>query len=290
MRFGIVCKHFKEVGNIERLTAQQFEKFRSFIYAKCGVRIDEKKIAFLSNRIGKRLRRGGYEDFDVYYRHLLSRQGESELTYFIDAITTRETYFFRTEKHFDWLSQEYLAELIAQHRAGEREASLRLWSAGCSSGAEPYSLAICLAENRYRLRDWSLEVLGTDISKEALQAAGDGEFNERMMKAVTDRQRRRFFRYSESEQTWKVRPEIRELVEFKYHNLIAPIREEPFDCIFIRNVLIYFDEKSKQVALRNMLHQLAVGGYLIVGPSEGVYDMLGSLEKRTTFLYQKVNA
>ena len=104
------------------------------------------------------------------------RPGSRELESFLDAITTNETFFFRTAKHFDWLKTDLLTELIAQHRAGQRPPSLRIWSAGCASGAEPYSIAICLAENMYRLRDWSLQILGTDISEDMLRAAREGVF------------------------------------------------------------------------------------------------------------------
>jgi chemotaxis protein methyltransferase CheR len=274
---------------LERLNPQQFDQFCDFIYKKSGIRIDQKKVSLLSNRIRRRLKAGEFENFEVYYRFLTSRAGASELEAFLDAVTTNETFFFRTEKQFDWLKADLLSELVAQYRAGQRSPSLRIWSAGCASGAEPYSIAICLAENNYRLRDWSLEILGTDISEAALRTARDGVFKSRAVEAVTEKQRRRFFQHRADDDLWQVRPEIKQLVEFETHNLIQPPPGTAFDCIFIRNVLIYFDHESKQVVIKNLLNSLAVGGYLVVGPSEGIYDMLDPLEKRSPLLYQKVD-
>ena len=273
---------------LERLNPHQFDQFREFIYTKCGIRIDEKKVTLLSNRIRRRLRAGEFDNFDAYYRFLTSPAGTGELEGFLDAITTNETFFFRTEKHFDWLKTDMIADVVTQLRAGKRSPVLRFWSAGCASGAEPYSIAICLVENMYRLGDWSLNILGTDISEEMLREAREGFFKPRAMESVTETQRRRHFRYLAEDDVWQVRPEIKQLVEFKKHNLMQPPPQSACDCIFIRNVLIYFDRESKQVVINNLLSALAVGGYLVVGPSEGVYDMLGPLRKISPFLYQKV--
>ena len=274
---------------VERLNTQQFDQFRAFIYKQCGIRIDEKKGAMLSHRIRRRLKAGQFENFDVYYRFLTSPAGASELEGFLDAITTNETFFFRTEKHFDWLKSDFLAEVIAQERTGQRSRSLRIWSAGCATGAEPYSIAICLAENAYRLRDWSLAILGTDISEESLSTAREGAFKPRAVEAVSDAQRRRYFQYDPQSDVWRIRPEVKKLVEFKRHNLMSPLNEGTFDCIFIRNVLIYFDRQSKAVVVKNLLGALADGGYLVVGPSEGIYDLLAPLEKITPLVYRRAD-
>ena len=275
------------IVQLERLNQKQFDLFRAFIYAKCGIRIDEKKVSLLSNRIRRRLKAGGFKDFDSYYQYLTSSADPGELEGFLNAITTNETFFFRTQKHFDWIKEVLLPEVIGQWRSGRRSPSLRFWSAGCASGAEPYSIAICLAENRYRTRDWSFQILGTDISEEALQVARDGRFKARAVEAVTGDQRRRFFQFLAEEESWQVRPEIRKMVEFRRHNLMQPMLEPVFDCILIRNVLIYFDRESKKVVIRNLIDALAVGGYLLVGPSEGIYDLLKPLRRISPLLYQK---
>jgi chemotaxis protein methyltransferase CheR len=278
-----------EVAHVElaRLDESQFERFRSFIYEQSGIRVDSRKVTLLSNRIRRRLKAGGFVDFDSYYRHLTSVDGKGEVGYFLDAVTTNETFFYRTKGHFDWFSTEFLAEAVHAARNGDRQPELRIWSAGCASGAEAYTIAICLAENSYRLRDWTLSIVATDISEEALQTAREAVFKTRAVEAVPPKLLRRYFQDWREDGFRQVRPEIRQRVQFQRHNLMEPIGHVPFDCIFIRNVLIYFDRESKRCVVDNLVRALAPGGYLVVGPSEGIYDMLGPLEKRSVFLYQK---
>jgi chemotaxis protein methyltransferase CheR len=273
---------------LQKLNKQQFDRFCDFIYRTSGIRIAENKQTLLSNRIRRRLQDG--QDFDAYYRFLTSPQGGGEIASFIDAITTNETFFFRTGSHFEWIETGLLPEVIAAQRLGRRPRSLRFWSAGCATGAEPYSIAICLLENRHRLRDWSLEILGTDISDEALNVARAGRYRPRAVEAVTERQLRRYFEAPTEDDTRAVRAEVREMVRFERHNLLSPIKAEPFDCVLIRNVLIYFDRDSKERVVANLIDAIAPGGYLVVGPSEGVYDMLEPLERHATFLYRKPDA
>jgi chemotaxis protein methyltransferase CheR len=273
--------------NLEQLNPQQFHRFREFIYQQSGIRIDARKISLLSNRIRRRLRAGDFADFDAYYRHLTSRRGVPELEHFLDAITTNETFFFRSDSHFAWLKSQFLPEVLAAQRRGTRPRALRVWSAGCASGAEVYSIAICIRESQLLFRDWAITILGTDISEEALQRAREGTFNARAMGGVSDRQRRRYFDTPGSPNMWEVKSSLRRMVQFQKHNLMTPSSQPPFDCIFIRNVLIYFDRASKQTVVNNLIQALAAGGYLVVGPSEGIYEMLTSLRKHSAFLYEK---
>lgn len=270
-----------------RLTEQQFDRFRDFIYRHSGIRMDATKITLVSNRIRRRLKAGGLDDFDSYYRHLTSPQGAGELEHFLDAITTNETHFFRTAAHFQWFKQDFLGELVSRRLRDEHPASLRVWSAACSTGEEPYSLAICVAENLLRLRGWKISILGTDISEAALKDARTAAYRERALEEISPVQLRRYFDEVPASGTWQVRESVRNLVEFRRHNLMERLKQPAFDCIFIRNVLIYFDRESKRVVVRNLIDSLARGGYLVVGPSEGIYDMLEPLEKKSTFLYRK---
>ena len=273
---------------LERLNQDQFSQFRDFIYQKSGIRVDEKKISLLSNRIRRRLKAKDLSDFDVYYRYLTSPAGTTELEFFLDAITTNETFFFRTGAQFDWLRSDFLEGLICEHQQGRHPASLRVWSAGCASGAEPYSIAISIEESRHRMRDWNIEILGTDISEEALREARQGCYKARSVEAVTDAQRSRYFNSRDDGDTWQLRQMIRDRVKFENHNLMQAAPGRDFDCIFIRNVLIYFDRESKQVVVKHLIDALAKGGFLVVGPSEGVYDMLEPLQKVSPLMYQKV--
>jgi len=271
---------------LDQLTPQQFQRFRDFIYMKSGIRIPDTKLTLLSNRIRRRVTSGAWADYDSYYGHLTSTKGTNELEFFFDAVTTNETSFFRTAAHFDWFSTEFLTNRVAQARRGERPKSLRIWSAGCASGAEAYTTAICLLENKYRLRGWDLEILGTDISEDALRIAREGVFRPRSVEGVSEVQRKRYLRETDDGQ-WQVRPEVMEPVSFQRHNLMTPPPKPAFDCIFIRNVLIYFDTESKTKVVQHLIQALAPGGFLVVGPSEGLYAMLDPLKRHSAFLYEK---
>jgi chemotaxis protein methyltransferase CheR len=275
------------VPDSEKLSLPQFDRFRDFIYRQSGIRMDVTKITLVSNRIRRRLRAGDFGDFDTYYKHLTSPQGAGELEQFLDAITTNETHFFRTPTHFEWFKGDFLSEVILKQRRGERLANLRVWSAACSTGEEPYSLAICATENSLRLKDWKISVVGTDISEAVLKEARQAVYRQRSLEEVTPVQLKRYFDAQADGQSWQVRPPVKALVEFRRHNLMEPLRLPPFDCIFIRNVLIYFDRDSKRAVISNLIGAMARGGYLVVGPSEGVYDMLDPLVKKAAYLYQK---
>lgn len=272
---------------LERLTPEQFERFQSFIYRHSGIKVDMSKITLVSNRIRRRLKAGSFADFNAYYRHLNSRQGKAELEDFIDTITTNETSFFRTPSHFQWFRDDFIKQLLIQKNRGQREPSLRVWSAACSTGEEPYSIAICAAENSLSLRDWEVKILGTDISEKVLRTARAGIYPQRAVEEMDQTRLKRHFDPGPAPNTWQVREKVRRLVEFKKHNLMQPLKLPPFDCIFVRNVLIYFDRDSKSIVIAHLIQSLVSGGYLCVGPSEGIYDMLAPLVKCTPFLYQK---
>ena len=275
------------MADLKVLTSSEFRNFQQLIYEMSGIRIPDTKLTLLSNRVRRRLKVGGHDNFQSYFQHLKSPQGHNEISGFLDAVTTNETFFFRTEQHFDWLRSRFVAEMVAQQRGGQRDKKLRIWSAACSTGEEPYSIAMCLAENQLRLRDWKLEVVATDLSEDALQSARQGVFKERAFQNLDDKHRRRYFTKRKDESLWEIKPRLRELVSFVCHNLMKPLSLPPFDCVFIRNVLIYFDRDSKQQVVNNLIRAMADGGYLVVGPSEGIYDMLPGLTKHSTFLYQK---
>jgi len=271
----------------EKLSTRQFEAFRDFIYEISGIRMDASKITLVSNRIRRRLRAGDFADFDAYYRHLTSPKGTAELEQFLDAITTNETHFFRTPAHFEWFRTEFISEMILRERKGEGKKEIRVWSAACSTGEEVYSLAINLAENNLRLRDWKCSIIGTDISESVVREARVGTYKQKALEDVTPVQLRRYFEENGEGESWTIRQPVRDLVDFRGHNLMEGLFFNRFDCVFIRNVLIYFDRESKKVVIKHLINALAPGGYLGVGPSEGIYDMLDPLVKRSAFLYQK---
>jgi chemotaxis protein methyltransferase CheR len=242
----------------------------------------------VGNRLRRRLRATGIVRFADYYAFLTSSAGAGEMPQFLDAITTNETYFFRDPQHYQWLGGEFLPELARLPAARRHARRLRIWSAACSTGEEPYSMAIEILEKRPILAGWDIRIVGTDISGAALAEARAGRYDDRAVRLVEPARRLAFFDEDAVAGRWSVKSDLKALVLWKLHNLLMPLDGmEPFDCIFIKNVLIYFDRESKQVVVKNLVAALAPGGYLVVGPTEGVYNMLDPLEKRKTWLYRK---
>ena len=275
------------MGGLITLTVEQFNAFQAFIYRHTGIWTLDGKVSLLSNRIRRRLAALGLDSFDDYYDLLAAGKVPGELEKFIDVITTNETHFFRTEGHFDWFAGPFLDGLIARAAAGQRDRSLRVWSAACSSGEEPYSLAICLAENASRLAGWEMGVVGTDISETALAKARLATYGPRSLELVAPERLARHFSADRAGSSWTLKPEVAGLCEFRRHNLLEPMTGPKIDCIFIRNVLIYFDSASKPVALRNLVDALHRGGFLVVGATDGGHEFLSGMERCSTFLYRK---
>ena len=273
--------------DLTKLTSGEFDRFRTFIYGETGIRLADGKITLLSNRIRRRLRELDIESFEEYYNLLTQKKLKGELEHFIDAVTTNETHFFRTGGHFDWFIDSFLPTIRTEASEKKRDKSLRIWSAACSSGEELYTLAICVDESRHQFAGWKISLLGSDISETMISAARKGVFPNRSLDQTTDERRSRYFAQLQNDAGCSIRSRLIDMCEFKRHNLLDPMPNEPFDCIFIRNVFIYFDKKSKEVAVQNLIQALAPGGFLVVGPADGIYDLLGELDKKTIFLYQK---
>ncbi len=273
--------------HVTELTDEEFTRFCGLIYRTAGIRIADTKRVLVANRVRRRLRATGIATFADYYTFLTSPAGVGEMPLFLDAITTNETYFYRDHHHYLWLGETFLPE-IARMAAGRiHTRSLRIWSAACSTGEEPYSIGLQVMARRHLFTGWKLGVLGTDLSGAVLDLARTGSYDERAIRLVSAEERKRYFEEDAGARRWLIKPEVRALVTWKLHNLLVPLKEEPFDCIFLKNVLIYFDAASKQTVVRNVLAALAKGGYLVVGPTEGIYSMLGPLTKLKPWLYQR---
>ena len=270
------------------LTEEEFAKFRALIYRVAGISIPTTKRVMISNRLRRRLRATGIATFGAYYNHLTAANlGNGEMPLFLDEITTNETYFFRDPQHYQWLGETFLPEIAAQARLHKRPKSLRVWSAACATGEEPYSIALKVLGQKPPLAGWKINILGTDLSGAALATARAGSYDARAVHLVSPADKALYFDHDPAAQRWVIKPEARALTSWKCHNLLKPPPEEAFDCIFIKNVLIYFDLESKQEVVRHLLGAMARGGYLVVGPTEGIYNMLGSLIKHKTWLYQR---
>ena len=274
--------------NHVELTDGEYRNYCELIYRVAGIRIAENKRIMIGNRVRRRLRATGILTFAEYYTFLISPAGNGEMPLFLDAITTNETYFFRDIQNYDWLGDTFLSEILQQAITHKRPKSLRIWSAACSTGEEPYSIALKLLARKPLLTGWRTTVLGTDLSGAVLDAARVGSYDARAMRLVEPGQRQAFFDEETIKQRWAIKPTVKAVVTWKQHNLLFPLKEDPFDCIFLKNVLIYFDTESKQAVVRNVIDSLARGGYLVTGPTEGIYTMLDPLRKLKPWLFQKL--
>jgi chemotaxis protein methyltransferase CheR len=269
------------------LTEEEFQRFCGLIYRTSGIRIADTKRVLVTNRVRRRLRATGIKTFAEYYALLVSPAGAGEMPQFLDAITTNETYFYRDPQHYAWLGEGLFPEAADQAAQFKRPRRLRFWSAACSTGEEPYSIALKALVHRHLLPGFRTQVLGTDLSGAVLAQARSGSYDERAVHLVGADEKRRFFDEDPQARRWTIKDEVRNLVTWKLHNLLTPLKEEPFDCIFLKNVLIYFDKESKQTVVKHVLAALGKGGYLVIGPTEGIHGMLDPLTRLKPWLFRR---
>ena len=254
------------------LTSALFRKFQELIYREAGIWLAEHKHALLTGRVARRLRLLGLNSMQEYHDLITQPDQLHERAVMIDCITTNETHFFRESRHFDFLSQNVFPKWQHEAATGGRPTRLRVWSAGCSSGEEPYSLAMLLLKHFPEERGWSLEVLATDISTRVLEKARAAVYPIEKSKDIPQEYLRAYMLKGRGERSgvMKVRPELHRLVRFARVNLHADVYpiQGFFDLIFCRNVLIYFDQKSKEKVIAGILRHLSPSGLLFVGHSE----------------------
>ena len=272
----------------ERVTDVQLAQYADLIYARTGIRVSPQKKTLLSNRLRRRLRETGIKDFESYYHHLKKlRPSDPEWDAFLQEITTHETYLFRDEAQWNWFRGDYLSDMHESARKGLRQRSLRIWSAACSTGDEAMTIACCIAASLPNYQQWKIQVVGTDIGIGAVEQARDAVFGERAMRLVPDDLRKRFFVQAKDARIWQAKPAVAKLTSFRQHNLMDPFRETPFDLVFLKNVLIYFDAQSKRKTMANILAAIRPGGLLLAGAAEGVSDLLTGCQRIESWLYRK---
>ncbi|MBN2473887.1 MAG: protein-glutamate O-methyltransferase CheR [Pirellulales bacterium] len=276
------------VSNLEQVTDDQLARFAELIYEQTGIRVSPQKKTLLSNRVRRRLRKTGIDGFEAYYRHLRQlRPNDPEWDAFLQEITTHETYLFRDESQWDWFRNDFLAQCAADARSGRAARSLRIWSAACSTGDEAVTAACCIADALSNLPQWKIEILGTDIGIGALEQARSAVFGERAMRLVPPAYRRRFFNKAKDALVWQAKPILTDMIHFRQHNLMDPLREKTFDLVFLKNVLIYFDTDSKRTVLDNVRAAIQCGGVLVAGAAEGVADLIRDFQRVQPWLYRK---
>jgi chemotaxis protein methyltransferase CheR len=256
----------------DHLSQRNFKRLASFIEDYSGIKMPPTKLTMIEGRLRRRLRATGIADLKQYCDYLFERDGlASEAIHLIDVMTTNKTEFFREPDHFRFLVEHAVPDLMASARGGAG-APLKIWSAACSIGAEPYTLAMVLADLGQQAAKTRYGITATDISTEVLATAVTGIYPEAMAEPVPPEFRRRYVLRSKDRALRQVRivPELRAAVRFARINLMeAPYQvDREMDIIFCRNILIYFDKPTQQSVLQNLTDHLRAGGFLFLGHSE----------------------
>ncbi len=274
------------------MSVDEFLLLRDCIYGHCGMYFDEESKYILEKRLYHRLLDLNLPSFYDYYYYLkYNRNKEQELMDIMDVLTTNETYFFRESFQLKAFTDEIIPELI-KSKAARGNRSLRIWSAGCSTGEEPYTIAMLLSTIP-ELSGWNIEIIGTDISQKVLQHARRAVYGKSSFRATEEQDQRRFFHQQDN--GYKVNDSIRELVTISHLNLFDSHRLTmlgTFDLIFCRNVIIYFDQAAKKRVITSFHSMLYDGGFLLLGHSESLMNITTSFTLRhfkNDMIYQKPN-
>ncbi len=277
-----------EKEEIIPLEEEVFRLIRDFVRDYCGIYFDDDSRYLLEKRLSRRVRTLHFSNFREYYRYLLYHKNrEEELALIIDIITVNETYFFREQNQLKTFSEEILPELKDINKDKKR---LRVWSAGCSTGEEPYTIAILVLEKGY-FHNWNIEIFGSDINQRVLQAARSGIYRKNSFRATDPYFLRKYFR--EEDNISRISDNVKQYVNFSHLNLLDPFKVKlvgTVDVIFCRNVLIYFDYPSRKKVIDMFYERLADGGYLLLGHAESLINLSTAFSLRHfkyDMVYQK---
>lgn len=271
------------------MTNREFGLFSQFIENTCGIRMPDSKKLMLESRLQKRLKHLGIGTFREYYDFLVSKQGlREELVSMIDVVTTNKTDFFREAAHFTYLTEAVLPRIPKI----EQQSGIRVWSAGCSSGEEPYTLAMTLSEYARNTQGFRYSILATDICTEVLRSAHRGIYDEEKTAPIPTALKKRYLLRSKDRSRGVVRvcPELRAAVTFRRLNFMDETFDidSPFRIIFCRNVIIYFDRATQEGLLNKFCRHLLPGGYLFLGHSETLNGLDVPLTQVNSTVYRKL--
>lgn len=237
----------------------------------CGVALDQSKLYMIRGRLRPLLEEFGFADYEALAKDAERSSRMALRDRLVDALTTNETLFFRDRSPFEALKTQILPAI--KNAAGTSRPRLRIWSAACSTGQEPYSIAMTLAETIGDLSKWEISILASDVSPAALERAKKGLYaTHEMDRGVSEALRQKFF--SKQNDMWEIKPEIRRMIRFESHNLHKlPPAAGPFEIIFCRNVAIYFKKDARAAVFERLAAKLTTDGYLFVGCSESLHDL-----------------
>jgi chemotaxis protein methyltransferase CheR len=293
MAHGSRVEPAKDASQGRDLTDADFEKFRRIIYDTAGITLNEGKKELLRARLGKIMRRRGLGSFRDYLVEIEADETGEEITLLLDAVSTNVTSFFREPDHFHFMESTVLPAIAAaRNHTGDRK--VRIWCAGCSTGEEPYSLAVTLRETLPGIEGWDARILATDISTRVLQIARNGVYSPDKLKTMPSPVVNRWFTPAEVHGEggyYRVQHVLRKMVTFAHLNLHADYPfKGPFDAIFCRNVMIYFDRQTQETLVNRYHGYLAEGGYLFIGHSESLNSIAHPFKYVRPAVYRKSGA
>ncbi len=271
------------VGEIRPLTTREFDQIRNLAYEKFGLSLREGKETLVSARLGKKIRELNLNSFQQYYRHVVEDATGEALVTLIDALTTNHTSFFRERIHFEFLREKVLPQLRDRER-------IAIWSAACSTGEEPYSIAASILEEWGETGLPKLRILASDISSKALKKAQQAVYPAERFEGIPMQQLRPFLLRGdgESKGLYRLKPHVRATVEFARVNLMESLSHlGPFCVIFCRNVMIYFDKSTQEGLVNRLAGCLEPGGYLFTGHSESLNGIKHPLQYVRAAIYRK---
>jgi len=270
---------------------KEFGLFQRLIYDESGINLTPAKRELVKSRLMKRLRERSLTSFKEYYTYVTEEDttGE-EMVMMLDCISTNLTEFFREPAHFDFLSKKGLPALLENKRK-KREKKLRIWSAGCSTGEEPYTLSIVLSEHIGATREWDIKILATDLSTRVLKKAMQGLYLKNRIKGISPQMQNTHFKKGEGslKDYYQVQDHLRDMIVFRRLNLtheVFPFKGH-FDFIFCRNVMIYFDKETQSELVSKFYKHLAPDGYLFIGHSESLAGTNNKFHYVQPTVYQK---
>jgi chemotaxis protein methyltransferase CheR len=270
------------------LSDNDFEKISKLVYKQCGINLHEGKRELVKARLGKRLREGNYRSFSDYCDYVITSAGKDELIAMIDSISTNLTSFFREESHFARL-RVIVSSMLDKSGSRGVIPKINVWSAGCSTGEEPYTIAITIKETAV-MRPLDVKILATDISTKVLQVAQAAIYPEERVKKISAPLLGKYFQIGtgRSEGYYRIKKDIKDMVAFKRFNLMDEFTSDSnFDVIFCRNVMIYFDKHTQTQLVNKYYGSLKKDGYFFVGHSESLTNLKHPFKYIEPSVYQK---
>lgn len=267
-------------------TTADFETIQKLLYAHAGISLDDGKSDLAYGRLARRLRILRIDSFSDYLHYINSISGEDETMHFINALTTNLTAFYREPHHFEFLADTALPEILHRHKNDRR---VRLWSAGCSTGEEPYSIAMTLSESPLAKAPWDTRVLATDLDSNVVATARAGQYSAQRIAGLSKTHANKWFHCLRGGDDVQVNEELQSLITFKQLNLMNewPM-SGPFDMIFCRNVVIYFDKPTQKRLFDRYANMLVDDGYLFLGHSETMHKLSDRFDLVGKTIYRKV--